>query len=125
MKKLTLLLGLTLTSIPLLSQDSIRFENFRDFIGKGAKPSHYDLELFYDLKGDSCYSEIYVGKIDSSGRPEDPKEPLWYILYIKRNGKVEVEKIIVDEERDGRNGNETIYIKPKEIKVTSKKKIEI
>ena len=139
MKKLiNLLLGLTLTSASLSSQDSIRsekpqlpsqdsirFENLRDFVVKGAKPSRYDLEIFYEFNKDSCYSEIYVGKIDSSGRIEDPKKPLWYIFYVKRNGKVEIEKIIVDEERDGRNGNETIYIKPKEIQVTSKKEIEI
>ncbi len=126
MKKLTnLLLVLTLTSIPALSQDSIRSENLLNFIGKGAKPSRYDLEMFYDFNKDSCYSEIYVGKIDSCGEFGDLKDPLWYILYIKRNGRTEVEEIIVDKEEDGINGNEIRYIRPKEIQVTSKKKIEI
>ena len=129
MKKLTnLLLGLTLTAVPLFSQqqdplrysqqDLLVYKKVKEIIGKADTLSTKPFALSniglvnmysYDFNKDSAIdaSEIYTLKYSSStGKLEQSENPLFYLFDCDDNGIIEYREFLIDKEQDGLNGNE-------------------
>ena len=136
MKKLTnLLLGLTLTSIPLFSQEFLP-EEFRNYKEIGKEIIIDELPIisgdnflykmrFYDVDQDTLEDvvEFYLIIGYSGDDFKTATHPRCYFFDLNKNKKAEDYEWLLDPEMDGLNGNEELfYNKPKEIKPT---KIEI
>jgi len=128
MKKLTnLILGLTLTAVPLFSQaDSLKYSQQDLLFYKKVKESiekadtlstkPFDLSNIglvnmysYDFNKDNRVdaSEIYTLKYSAlTGRLEQAENPFCYIFDYNNDGMIEYKEFLIDEEQDGLNGNE-------------------
>ena len=77
----------------------------------------------YDFNKDSVInaSEVYVlTYVDSTGRLEPSKNPLFYLFDRNDDGVIEYNEFVMDKKKDGLNGNEefTPFLQSKKQKVT-------
>ncbi len=138
MKRLiNLLLGLTLTAVPLFSQDFLP-EEFRNYKEKGkelfsnkipiinAGNFMYKTKLI-DINNDNIEDvvEFYMIIDISQEGIKTLNNPSYYYFDLNHNGVAEDYEWILDPKIDGLNGNEEMYIKPKQIRISSKKEIKL
>jgi len=133
MKKLiNLLFGFTFCTLPLFSQDFLP-KDFRNYWEKGILSSQYhrvsDTLAFiarsYDIDR-NLWADVW--EIHSVKNPSTDsivsEYPENYLFDFNRNGSFSEEELASELIPDGLNGNE-IFIKPREIHITSKKEVDL
>ena len=132
MKKLiNLFLGLTITTIPLFSQNLS--EKFNKYLQKAdtlsekifTLPSIGLVQMYnLDLNSDEISDMVEIYKISYSekeGRLKKSKFPLYYLIDFNGDGNIGYEEFFIDEKMDGLNGNETFSDYLRKLNTRSKK----
>jgi hypothetical protein len=106
-------------------RDSIKFEELK-------KRKFKHIKKYFVAQGGWTYKDYHINKNDNISRyreifKDGKDKPFAYITDLNKNGKFDVEEILLDRAQDGLNGNERPFYKEfkKILEKTRKKEFKI